>query len=55
VAGRWRTAERQVIGFGLNGEALVGFFIWLADGNLRSVGDFFAGTVLLHDPAGVPR
>jgi len=55
VAGRWETAARQVIGFGLNGEALAGFFIWLSDSNRCSVGDFFAGTVLLHDPDGVAR
>jgi hypothetical protein len=53
VAGRWETAARQVIGFGLNGELLAGFFIWLTDSHLRSVGDFLAGTVLLHDPDGV--
>ena len=55
VAGRWDTAARQVIGFGLNGELLSGVFIWLARGNQRSVGDFFAGTVLLRDPDGILR
>ena len=53
VAGRGRTAARQVIGFFLNGEALAGLFIALASDNLRSVGDVFAGTVLLSDPGGV--
>jgi uncharacterized RDD family membrane protein YckC len=53
VAGRGRTATRQVIGFFLNGEALSGIFIVLASDRLRSVGDVFAGTVLLSDPGGV--
>ncbi|MGH3207431.1 MAG: hypothetical protein ACRDNO_06700 [Trebonia sp.] len=53
VAGRRQTAERQVIGFFLNGQALSGFFIWLAGVNQRSVGDFFAGTVILSDPGRV--
>ena len=53
VAGRKQTAQRQVTGFFLNGQLLSGFFIWLNGERLRSVGDFFAGTVLLHDPDGV--
>jgi uncharacterized RDD family membrane protein YckC len=55
VAGRGRTAARQVTGFCLNGEALAGFFVWLADVNQRSMGDVFAGTVLLSDPGGAAR
>jgi uncharacterized RDD family membrane protein YckC len=46
-------AQRQIIGFVLNGQLLSGFFIWLTSKNLRSVGDFFARTVILHDPDGV--
>jgi hypothetical protein len=50
VAGREQTAQRQNTGFFLNGQLLAGFFIWLTSKKLRSVGDFFASTVLLHDP-----
>ena len=53
VAGREQTALRQITGFCLNGQLLSGFFIWLTGKQLRSVGDFFADTVILHDPAGV--
>jgi uncharacterized RDD family membrane protein YckC len=49
VAGRGRTAARQIIGFCLNGEALSGVFIVLASDRLRSIGDLFAGTVLLKE------
>jgi uncharacterized RDD family membrane protein YckC len=55
VAGRKQTAERQITGFFLNGQLLSGFFIWLTSKNLRSVGDFFASTVILHDPDEVLR
>lgn len=55
VAGWEQTATRQVTGFLLNGEALAGVFVWLIGARLRSVGDFFAGTVILHDPDGVLR
>lgn len=53
VAGRKQVARRQITGFCLNGQLLSGFFIWLNDEKLRSVGDYFAHTVLLHDPDGV--
>jgi hypothetical protein len=53
VAGREQTAQRQIAGVFLNGQLLSGFFIWLSGKRLRSVGDFFASTVLLHDPDGV--
>jgi hypothetical protein len=46
-------AQRQITGFFLNGQLLSGFFIWLTSNHLRSVGDFFVGTVILHDPDGV--
>jgi hypothetical protein len=39
-----------ISGFCLNGQALSGFLIWLTGNTLRSVGDFFAGTAILHDP-----
>jgi hypothetical protein len=50
VAGRKQTAQRQILGFLLNGELLCGFFIWLTSKNQRSVGDFLIHTVLVHDP-----
>ncbi len=53
VAGREQTAVRQITGFCLNGQLLSGFFIWLTSNRLRSVGDFFASTVILHDPDGL--
>jgi uncharacterized RDD family membrane protein YckC len=53
VAGREQMALRQITGFCLNGQLLAGFFIWLISNDMRSVGDFFADTVILHDPDGV--
>jgi hypothetical protein len=53
VAEREQMAQRQIIGFFLNGQLLSGFFIWLTSKSLRSVGGFFAGTVILHDPDGL--
>jgi hypothetical protein len=53
VAGRKQVALRQITGFCLNGQLLSGFFIWLNGRYLRSAGDFFAGTVILHDPDGI--
>jgi uncharacterized RDD family membrane protein YckC len=53
LAGRARTALRQIAGFALNGQLLSGVIIWGASETLRSVGDCFAGTVILHDPDGV--
>jgi uncharacterized RDD family membrane protein YckC len=53
VAGRKQLALRQIIGFCLNGQLLAGFFIWLISNEMRSVGDFFAGTVLLYEPDGI--
>jgi hypothetical protein len=43
-------ALRQGIGLLLNGELLMGPLIWLGSTQLNSVGDFFAGTVVLHGP-----
>jgi uncharacterized RDD family membrane protein YckC len=50
VAGRGHMALRQVTGLFLNGELLVGPLIWLGSKELNSVGDFFAGIVVLYDP-----
>jgi hypothetical protein len=53
VAGRKNMAVRQVTGLLLNGELLMGPFIWVAGGSLNSVGDLFAGTAVVHDPGHV--
>ena len=53
AAGRTQMALRQISGFFLNGQLFSGFLIWLTSKNLRSVGDFLASTVILHDPDGV--
>jgi uncharacterized RDD family membrane protein YckC len=50
VAGRKHMAIRQVTGLLLNGELLAGVFILMIGESLNSVGDFFAGTTVLHDP-----
>jgi len=50
VAGRKHRALRQVTGLFLNGELLMGPLVWLGSKELNSVGDFFAGTVVLYDP-----
>ncbi len=49
VAERKHMALRQATGL-LNGELLIGPLIWLGSKDLNSVGDLFAGTVVLHDP-----
>jgi hypothetical protein len=46
-----RLASRGQVG--LNGQLLFGFFIWLFNGSLRSVGDALADTIVLYDPDGV--
>jgi uncharacterized RDD family membrane protein YckC len=53
VAGRKQMALRQVTGLLLNGELLLGVFLWLNSDSLNSAGDFLAGTVVLHDPGDV--
>ncbi|HEX4290360.1 MAG TPA: RDD family protein [Trebonia sp.] len=53
VAGWSDMAVRQISGFCLNGPLALGFFIWLFDGSLRSVGDAIADTIVLSDPDGV--
>jgi uncharacterized RDD family membrane protein YckC len=50
VAGRRHMALRQVTGLFLNGELLMGPLLWLNSKELNSVGDVFAGTVVLYDP-----
>jgi len=50
AAGRKHMALRQGTGLLLNGELLMGPLIWLGSTQLNSVGDFFAGTVVLHGP-----
>jgi uncharacterized RDD family membrane protein YckC len=52
-AGRKHMAVREVTGLLLNGELLMGPIIWLTSPSLSSVGDFFAGTAVVHDPAHV--
>src|SRR5580658_7046358 len=47
LADRGHMALRQIIGLLLNGELAAGPLIWLFAGDLNSVGDFFAGTVVL--------
>ena len=53
VADRKHMAIRQVTGLLFNGEALMGVFILFIGESLNSVGDFFAGTTVLHDPDNV--
>ena len=53
VAGREHMAIRQVTGLLLNGELLAGPFLLFVGESLNSVGDFFAGTTVLYDPANV--
>ena len=48
--GRGSMALRQLTGLLLNGELLSGPLIWLFSPDMNSVGDFFVGTVVLHDP-----
>jgi uncharacterized RDD family membrane protein YckC len=52
VAGRRNMAIRQAGGL-LNGELLMGPIIWLGSTSLNSVGDLFAGTAVVYDPAHV--
>ena len=49
-ASRGEMALRQASGLLLNGELLLGVFILLIEPARTSVGDFFIGTVVLHDP-----
>ncbi len=49
-ASRGQMAIRQSTGLLLNGEMLMGPLILLVTKDRTSVGDFFVGTVVLHDP-----
>ena len=49
-ASRGQMAIRQSTGLLLNGELLMGPLILLVSKDRTSVGDFFVGTVVLHDP-----
>jgi uncharacterized RDD family membrane protein YckC len=50
LASRGEMAVRQASGLLLNGELLFGVFILLIEPARTSVGDYFIGTVVLHDP-----
>jgi hypothetical protein len=54
VPGRWQMAERQFLGLSLSGLSLIVllFFVFSGSGQ-TSVGDFFLGTIVLHDPQDV--
>jgi len=50
VADRGQMALRQFTGLVLNGQLLIGVWIMLSSMSEVSVGDIFAGTVVLRDP-----
>lgn len=52
VPGRRRMASRQVLGWCLNGQLLMGLFLALSGSGKTSVGDLFMGTIVLRDPDG---
>jgi hypothetical protein len=49
VADRRHMALRQITGL-FNGELAIGPILWLTSNSLNSLGDLFAGTVVLYDP-----
>ena len=49
LADRQHMALREAAGL-LDGEVLIGPILWLTSASLNSLGDLFAGTVVLHDP-----
>jgi uncharacterized RDD family membrane protein YckC len=54
VPGRWQMAERQFLSLSLSGLSLVMLLLFVFSGSRQtSVGDFFLGTIVLHDPQGV--
>lgn len=55
VAGREDMAVRQVIGLAFGGQLLLGAWLMLFSRAHRSVGDYLAGTVVVHDPDRVLR
>jgi uncharacterized RDD family membrane protein YckC len=50
VAGREDMAVRQVLGLAFAGQLLVGVWLMLFSRAHRSLGDYLAGTVVVHDP-----
>jgi hypothetical protein len=54
VPGRWQMAERQFLGLSLSGLSLITLLVSVFSGNGQpSIGDFFLGTTVLHDPRGI--
>lgn len=53
LADREQMALRQVSGILLNGQLLCGLWLLLFTRKRKTVGDFLADTVVLHDPDGV--
>jgi uncharacterized RDD family membrane protein YckC len=54
VPGRRQMAERQFLGLSLSGLSLVMLLLFMFSGRRQtSAGDFFLGTIVLHDPQGV--
>ena len=51
VANRGQMALRQLTGLALNGQLLIGVFVLLSGINEVSLGDVFAGTVVMRDRA----
>jgi uncharacterized RDD family membrane protein YckC len=50
VAGREDMAVRQVLGLAFAGQLLIGVWLVLFTRAHMSLGDFLAGTVVVHDP-----
>jgi hypothetical protein len=54
VPGRWQMAERQFLGLSLSGLSLIMLLVSVFSGSGQpSIGDFFLGTIVLHDPQGI--
>lgn len=53
VPGRWQMAQRQFLGLCLSGLSLIMLLVSMFSGSGQpSMGDFFLGTIVLHDPQG---
>jgi uncharacterized RDD family membrane protein YckC len=50
VASREDMAVRQVLGLAFGGQLLIGIWLMLFSRAHKSLGDYLAGTVVLHDP-----
>lgn len=50
VADREQMALRQVVGFTVGGQLLIGLWLLLFSSRHMSLGDYLAGTVVLYDP-----